>query len=114
MAELHYEPRKSGASPWSNLQRAVDCLLISELSTGLKRTLDEMLRDGRSKAEILEEVHVMTGGPAAVHGGLTYMAIEAYLDRSKVAAETVDFEEAAQAELGTASRQRPLEGGPQA
>lgn len=64
-----------------DLERAVNDVLIDEMPAGLKAALDAALAKGAPPAEILRRVRAQTGGPLARPGGLTYLAVEAYLER---------------------------------
>jgi hypothetical protein len=61
-----------------NLQAICDAALIAGLSPGLRETIDTALSCGTSARTILARVRQQTGGPRAP-GGLTYLAVEAYL-----------------------------------
>lgn len=63
------------------LQRACDDALIGGMPPGLKAAIDDAIDKGTPPAEILRRVREQTGGPTASRGGLTYLAVEAYIER---------------------------------
>jgi len=63
------------------ISAAVDDVLIDEMPDGLKAAIDAALAGGAPPGEILRRVRLKTGGPQAQPGGLTYLAVEAYLER---------------------------------
>jgi hypothetical protein len=65
----------------TDLQRATDDALIAAMSPGLRAAVDAALAAGARPAEVLALVRRATGGSRARPGGLTYLAVEAYLDR---------------------------------
>jgi hypothetical protein len=64
------------------LTAACDEALIASLAPGLKTSLDAALAKGATPRELLARVRRQTGGPRARRGGLTYLAVEAYLRRT--------------------------------
>jgi hypothetical protein len=65
-----------------DLKRAADDVLIADLTDGMKAAIDDQLARGMPPAHLLEYVRQKTGGPHARPGGLTYLAVEAYLERA--------------------------------
>jgi hypothetical protein len=63
------------------LAAAVDELLIQHLPGAVKAVIDAELRTGTPPDAVLRRIHLVTGGPNATPGGLTYLACEAYVQR---------------------------------
>lgn len=72
---------------------AVDRVLIDGLRPALKDALAKQLAAGEPPQQILARVRRVTGGPRALRGGLTYLAVVAFLvQRTGVPAEELDPE----------------------
>jgi hypothetical protein len=63
------------------LQRACDDALIEGMTPGLKAATLAALEKGAPPAGVLRRVRAQTGGPQAGPGGLTYLAVEALVER---------------------------------
>lgn len=64
-----------------DLQDVCDQALIDTMQPGLKQALDALVKRGVSSSALLSFVRDLTGGPQAPKGGLTYLAVSAYLFR---------------------------------
>jgi hypothetical protein len=64
------------------LRAACDKVLAADLPPGLKAALDAALVAGATPRELLARVRRQTGGSRARRGGLTYLAVKAYLRRA--------------------------------
>jgi hypothetical protein len=62
-----------------SLEDNVDEALIKSLPQNLKDAIDGLLRENVPPDKILAFVAGKTGGPTAVRGGATYLAVQAYL-----------------------------------
>jgi threonine aldolase len=65
------------------LEAACDRVLLASMHAGLKEALDAALAGGATAAQVLARVRAQTGGPLAQPGGLTYLAVEAYLEHKQ-------------------------------
>jgi hypothetical protein len=62
-----------------SLEAACGAALVAGLRPWLKAALDAALAQGATRRQLLARVRRLTGGPRARAGGLTYLAVEAYL-----------------------------------
>jgi hypothetical protein len=68
-------------SHYRDLQRACDEVLLSALPAGLAAALDDALAKGAKAEELRLYVWKLTGGPQARPGAMTYLAVEAFLEK---------------------------------
>ena len=62
-----------------SLRAACDAALAESLQAGLKAAVDAALAAGATGRDVLARVRRLTGGPRSPRGGLTYLAVAAYL-----------------------------------
>lgn len=62
-----------------SLRAACDAALAESLPAGLKAAVDAALAAGATRRAVLARVRRLTGGPRSSRGGLTYLAVAAYL-----------------------------------
>jgi hypothetical protein len=62
-----------------SLRAACDAALAGGLPAGLKAAVDAALAAGATRRAVMARVRRLTGGPRAARGGLTHLAVAAYL-----------------------------------
>jgi hypothetical protein len=62
-----------------SLRATCGAALAGSLPAGLRAAVDAALAAGATRRGVLARVRRLTGGPRSTRGGLTYLAVAAYL-----------------------------------